>query len=79
MRRFLDEQGEPWDVMLGRESYGMQVLLFVQAGGGEVRKAMLAADTRVDAEAELDGMDDAVLLERLSVSVPWDSETLAPK
>lgn len=79
MRRIQDAQGDPWDVMLGRESYGMQVLLFVPCGGGGVRKAMLAADTRVDAQAELDALDDAGLLERLSASVPWEAQSLAPK
>jgi hypothetical protein len=79
MRQITDAQGQEWDVTLGRESYGMQVLLFLRRGGGEVRKAMLAADTRVDAQAELEGLNDEDLRDRLGVSVPWDAESLAPK
>ncbi|MCC5812704.1 MAG: hypothetical protein JJU06_20275 [Ectothiorhodospiraceae bacterium] len=76
MHSITDAKGQDWDVMLGRESYGMQVLLFVASGGGEVRKAMLASDTRVDAQAELAGMDREALLERLAVSVPWGSQVM---
>ncbi len=79
MRTIIDRQGQAWDVMLGRESYGMQVLLFVPRGGQGVRKAMLAAETRVDAEAELDALDEPGLQERFARSVPWEAESLVPK
>ncbi len=70
-----DAAGRAWSVLPGRESYGMQVLLFVAEDGGEVRKAMLAAQTQLDAWRELDGYSDDILRDRLAASVDW-AETL---
>lgn len=70
-----DADGRTWTVLPGSESYGMQVVLFVAGDGGEVRKAMLAAETRLDAGRELDGYSDDVLRDRLAASVDW-AETL---
>ncbi|MCP1673123.1 hypothetical protein J2T57_000215 [Natronocella acetinitrilica] len=75
MRAIIDADGREWSVTLGRESYGMQVLLFVAAGAG-VRKALLASDTRIDAQAELDQLTDAGLRERLAASVPWEDSLM---
>ena len=72
MRRFTDEQGREWDATVGRESYGMQVFLFMPRDGSGVRKALMTADTWLDGERELDTMDEAALQERLGVSVPWE-------
>jgi len=76
MRSITDPTGQRWDVLPGRESYGMQVWLFVPTGGGAVRKAMMAAETRLDAEDELQAVSDAALLERLAESVPWEEQTV---
>lgn len=74
MRQFTDSNGHAWDAEVGRESYGMQVILFFPAGGGGVRKAMLAADTRLEAHRELDGLSDDELREALRRSVPWEAD-----
>jgi len=75
IRTIADDGGRSWDVTVGRESYGMQVLLFFPKDGGGVRKAMMAASTRLDADQELAGLDDAALRERLEQSVPWESSS----
>ncbi|HUG38955.1 MAG TPA: hypothetical protein VMM12_00635 [Longimicrobiales bacterium] len=63
MRRYTDRDGRPWDVVIGRESFGALLALFVPAAGnaGAPRQAMLAAESHVDADAELDGMEPAAL------------------
>jgi hypothetical protein len=62
MRRFRDGTGREWDVILGRESWGTHVALFVPRDGGpQVRQAPLAAAAYDVAVQELDGMDDAAL------------------
>ncbi len=71
MRSFTDENDQEWDATLGRESWGNFVLLFARREGGEVRKAMLASETVLDAQAELDALTDAELRERLAASQPW--------
>lgn len=75
MRRVTDEQGLTWDVTVGRESYGMQVFLFMPRDNSGVRKALMASDTWLDGERELDVMDEAALLERLRDSVAWEETT----
>jgi hypothetical protein len=43
MRRFTDRDGIRWDVVLGRESWGSLLALFVPAADGAVRQAPLQA------------------------------------
>jgi hypothetical protein len=68
MRRFVDRAGNAWDVVLGRESWGSLLALFVPADSSlAVRQAPLRATGYDAAAQELDGMDDAslqALLER---------------
>jgi hypothetical protein len=71
MRRFSDETGSPWDATLGRESWGTFVILFTRATGGEVRKAVLAAETMLDAQQELEALAEQELRGRLATSQPW--------
>lgn len=72
MRAFLDAQGRSWSASIGRESYGMLVVLLVPEGGDGVRKAMLAAETRLEAQQELQALSESDLRERLEASVPWE-------
>lgn len=65
MRRFTDPDGRVWDVVLGRESWGGNMALFVPAGEGVVRQAPLRSAGYDDAQRELDTMDDAALQELL--------------
>lgn len=63
MRRFMDRAGVAWDVVLGRESWGASVALFVPPGtsGLAARQAPLKAIAQDEAVRELDGMSDAAL------------------
>lgn len=76
MRTILDADGRRWDVEMGRESYGIQVYLFIPQDGGGVRKAMMVADTRLEGERELREAEESALLERLADSQPWGETTL---
>jgi hypothetical protein len=78
MRQYEDDQRRRWTVLVGRESYGMQVLLFFPDGGGEVLKSIMAADTRLGGQRELDAMSDAELAAALERAVPWGSDSLLP-
>ena len=72
MRRFTDREARDWDVVVGRESFGALLALFVPAGGneGEPRQAMLRADSHAAADAELEAMDEAALQALLERSEP---------
>ncbi len=72
MRRIRDAQQRDWDVTVGRESFGMQVFLFLPADGSETRKALMHSDTWVEGEQELGSLAEEALLERLAVSVRWE-------
>lgn len=65
MRHYVDEKGREWDVVLGRESWGSLLALFVPRGDGAVRQATLAASDYNAAQQELDALDDAALAEML--------------
>jgi hypothetical protein len=62
MRRFTDREGSAWDVVLGRESWGALLALFVPVDDGRsVRQAPLASTAYDAATTELDTLDDAAL------------------
>jgi len=61
MRRFHDTEGRAWDVVLGRESWGGLLALFVPVRGGTVMQAPLRSDGYDAAQHELDTMDEAAL------------------
>ena len=69
MKRYVDEQGREWDVVLGRESWGALLALFVPRGPGSPRQAMLDTSDYNAAQQELDALDDAALAEMLRGSV----------
>lgn len=71
MRPFEDDAGQRWQVVLGKESWGTLVLLFTPMGAGESRTTVLAAETMLAANAELDAMSDDDLRARLRDSRPW--------
>lgn len=56
MLRFEDRNGVSWDVVVGRESWGALLALFVRADGHEIRQAPLRADDVLHAEQELDAL-----------------------
>lgn len=63
MRRFRDRSGIEWDVVLGRESWGTSVALFVPPTSSDldVRQATLDSAAADAAMRELDGLDAAAL------------------
>jgi hypothetical protein len=61
MRRFTDQAGTEWDVVLGRESWGVLLALFVPRDEGPVRQAVLASSGSDVAAQELNDLDDAAL------------------
>lgn len=72
MRRFTDRAGGTWDVVLGRQSWGALLALFVPVGTGEgqVRQAPLSAVGYDAATQELNELDDAALQALLDRSRP---------
>ena len=69
MRRYTDDEGRTWDVVLGRASFGMLYALFVPAAGNPepTRQALLGASSYAAAETELDELSKdelASLLQR---------------
>lgn len=58
MRRYTDRLGRRWDIVIGRESFGALLALFVPVGGNDEgpRQVALVSDSRVGADAELDAM-----------------------
>lgn len=75
MRRFDDGEGRPWDVIVGKASWGALYALFVPAGGRDepVRQAPLRASSQEDAAAELEAMDARALAAMLERSTLKDS------
>jgi hypothetical protein len=63
MRRFTDSAGNQWDVVLGRESWGTSLALFVPRGTADqpVRQAPLRQAGYDAATQELNALDDAAL------------------
>jgi len=76
MRRFVDDEGKTWDVVLGRESWGALYALFVPAGAGNtqpVRQALLRAAGYDAAYAELMDADEARIAELFRSATPKES------
>ncbi len=72
MRRLVDGQGTEWsiDVLFG--SYGTYYLVFSAAGGGEVRKLAIGADSQREAVDALGAMDHPALASALADSTGFD-------
>ena len=76
MRRFTDERGRGWDVVLGRESFGTLYALFVPRAGNteRTRQTMLSAVSYAEAEAELSELSEDGLASLLERSEPKSLE-----
>lgn len=74
MRRFHDGDGHAWDVVLGRESWGTLLALFVPVSDDEraVRQAPLQSVGYDAAAQELDELDEPALQTLLDRSVIKD-------
>jgi hypothetical protein len=71
MRRFSASDGAPWDAVIGHESWGTFVILFMPVGGGDARKFTLGEETALAAETELGDKTDEELSTLLAASSPW--------
>lgn len=71
MRDFVDHRGKHWEAAIGKESYGTLVLLFSAAGSGEIRRLVLEAASRLEAEGELARLNTDDLRSRLRDAEPW--------
>lgn len=69
MRRFVDEDGQDWEVIIGRESWGGMVALFVPRSG-DVLQMALSADSHVEAQAMLDAATEDELRALLAQAQP---------
>ncbi|MEX1183524.1 MAG: hypothetical protein WEF86_09850 [Gemmatimonadota bacterium] len=76
MQRFSDRAGVTWDVVLGRESWGGLLALFVPVGDtpAVVRQAPLVSIAYDAAMQELDDMTDAALQSLLDRSTTREEE-----
>ncbi|MDQ3555434.1 MAG: hypothetical protein M3409_01475 [Gemmatimonadota bacterium] len=72
MRSLRDDQGNSWDVSVGRESWGAQMLLFARRDSREFRSVGIAAEARLGAEQELAALSEADLRERFAEAAPWE-------
>lgn len=69
MRRFKDESGGVWDAVVGRESWGAVVALFVpRSGDGPARQASIPADGFEEATSWMESCSDDELRARLAES-----------
>ncbi len=68
MRRFKDSDGEEWDAVVGRSSWGGVYLLFIPVEGGPVRQMALEAQEVREAERMLVGAADGELVRLLTRS-----------
>jgi hypothetical protein len=73
MRRFDDDDGQSWEVVAGRESWGALFAIFIPVDGPEgldMRQAPLSASSYEEATADFDVLDDVGLRELLGRSEP---------
>ncbi|MDZ7809151.1 MAG: hypothetical protein U5L11_02150 [Arhodomonas sp.] len=72
MRTITDHNGRQWTAFVGRESYGVHMILFMPQTGGGAMQAPLDVDTWLEAEQRLAAMTEAELAEQLASSAwPW--------
>ncbi len=71
MRTIVDQNGRLWDVVTGRESYGVRVLLYCSRDGNAVRKSALDSTSSLFAENEFQLLSDYELRQRLAHAEIW--------
>lgn len=70
MRTITGKDGRTWDVAVQQASYGAHYLMFAARGSDEIRQALMAAATHIDAERELAAFSDDDLKTRLTELEP---------
>ncbi|HEX9626213.1 MAG TPA: hypothetical protein VGA00_04685 [Acidiferrobacterales bacterium] len=71
MRTIQDAEGRIWDIAVGKESYGVRVLIFSVRGVRDIRKHAMAAGSTLAATQELESLSDAELRVLLGRAEPW--------
>lgn len=73
MRRFDDHDGQGWEAVLGRESWGVLFAIFIPVGGPkglEMRQAPLAVASHDEATRVFEALDETGLRALLERSEP---------
>lgn len=70
MWRFEDQTGAEWDAVLGRESWGVLVVLLVPAAGGPARQTPLPGSDERVAHATLNALEPPEWQDLLDRSQP---------
>lgn len=70
IRLYRDHRGARWEVVLGRESWGVQVALFVSRDEDAVRQSVLEASSQEEASRYLSGLDEEGIDELFQRSEP---------
>lgn len=70
IRLYRDHRGGRWEVVLGRESWGVLLALFVSRDEDAVRQVVLQVDSREEGSRLLEKMDEEALDELFQGSVP---------
>jgi hypothetical protein len=70
LRNFRDREGVEWEVVVGRESWGTVVAIFVPRTGGGPRQTLLDATSYEKGSRLLREMNEEELKGLLQVSVP---------
>jgi len=68
VRRFQESDGQEWDAVVGRSSWGGIYLLFIPVEGGPVRQMELETEQVREAERKLAGAEDSELVRLLESS-----------
>jgi hypothetical protein len=70
IRLYRDHRGGRWEVILGRESWGVLVALFVSRDEDDVRKVALEAESQEEANRHLAELDEEGVDELFQRSEP---------
>jgi hypothetical protein len=70
IRLYRDHRGARWEVVLGRESWGVQLALFVSRDEDAVRQTVLEAASREEASRQLAELDEEGIDELFQRSEP---------
>ena len=70
MRRFKDEAGAEWELVVGRETWGGLYAIFIPVIEGEMRQAPVQATGYEDATAQLESLTESELRGMLVLSLP---------
>jgi hypothetical protein len=75
VRAFISRDGTDWDVVVGRESWGTLVVMFIpRSGDARPRQTVLESGSAEEALSELRAMTDSELQDLLDKAGPKPTE-----